>query len=1638
MPGPAAKRTSCPPPRSAIDRVAAGRKIGGLGTAAKTSAGSDPLAPFSTPVRRWFEFSFEGPTPAQAGGWRAISGGANALICAPTGSGKTLAAFLWGIDKLSRAGDRGNGVRIVYVSPLKALSYDIERNLRAPLRGIGAEISVGLRTGDTSQAERRAMRKSPPDILITTPESLYLILSSDAREILTGVEAAIVDEIHAVAHSKRGSHLALTLERLDHLVKDHGSRLAGPVAGEASGRALGFSPEDDDASRPAGPVGAGDPPPPPVAKASSGVGLPTPPPAGGAPGVQRIGLSATQRPLERIAQFLVGPKRDCEIVDAGVAKELDLEIVVPVEDMSEPGAPSFPSQDGVPADGEPNAHVRSIWPAIYPELLKLVREHKSTIVFVNARRAAERIAKRLNELAAEEPHHELPATEQGGAWPAGPVAEGSPPAHPPEGQPSTPPAGDLSSGDGVPGGGAVGGPTPEEALATAGGGGSPAATGPAGAGAVEEIARAHHGSLSHEERSLVEEMLKSGQLPCLVATSSLELGIDMGAVDLVIQVESPKSVSRGLQRVGRAGHSLGEVSRGRVFPKFRADLLECAVVARRMREGAIEETVIPQNPLDVLAQHLVSMAALDEWGVDEVERLVTATEPFGDLSREQLENVLDMLDGRYPSDRFAELRPRIVWDRTKGTMHGRKGARQLVVTNAGTIPDRGLYGVHLPDGRRVGELDEEMVYEARPGQTFLLGATTWRIEEITRDRVIVTPAPGLPGAVPFWKGDGIGRPAELGRAIGAFAREAVSRDPKELAAEYDLDRRAAENLVAYLREQQAATRVVPSDETIVVERFRDEIGDWRLCVLSPFGGRVHAAWGLALGQKIREERELEADAIWSDDGIVVHLPDADDPPPADLVMVEPDELEDLVVRELSGSALFGARFRENASRSLLIPRAYPGKRTPLWQQRLKSQSLLEVARDFPRFPVVLETYRECLRDVLDLPSLREILADLHSRKLGLVEVETPTASPFASSLLFDYVATYMYEGDTPNAERRAAALALDRDLLRELLGQEELRELIDPEALVEVEAQLQHRTEAGRASDRDALQQVLRNLGDLSAEECAERVAEGYSAASMLEKLVAERRVAAVRIGGEERFIAGEDAGLYRDALGVPPPAGLPETFLADHPDAMRALVRRYARTHGPFPTAQLAARYGVDPAPALRELEREGALVRGELLPGGNEREWCDAEVLRRVRRASLAHLRREVEPAARDRFARFLPSWQNVDAHRAAGAGPDRLRDALVPLQGVALTPKVWENDVLPRRLGAYSPAWLDELCTSGELVWIGAGARGRSDGRVALYFREDVRLAGPPPASAKLERAEGAAQEAIRERLTAGPSFWLDLLADLDCPAEELHNALWDLAWSGEVTNDAFAPLRAPRLRSVPPHERQGRRFARRRSGAGTAVQGRWSLTAPLFEGAPGPGAKLRAQAELMLERYGIVTRETVLAEGVPGGFATLYAELGNLELLGTARRGYFVEGLGGAQFALPGAVERLRSLPETDGGFQILAATDPANPYGAALPWPKPASGRRPARAPGAHVLLRDGEPLLYVERGGRSILRLAELDDDALVAAMGALAEAASTGRLPKLGVEKLDGEPVIGSGHEEALLSAGFSRGPRKLTASAR
>jgi ATP-dependent helicase Lhr and Lhr-like helicase len=1418
---------------------------------------------FSPATRAWFEGTFDAPTPAQSLGWPAIATGGHVLVQAPTGSGKTLAAFLYGIDRLTPS--PGEGLRLLYVSPLKALNYDIERNLRGPLAGLRSELRVAVRTGDTPARERQAMLRNAPDILITTPESLFLLLTSQGRELLKTVETLIVDEVHAVAGTKRGAHLAVSLERLDRLT-----------------------------ARP----------------------------------VQRIGLSATQRPLEEIGRFVSGA-RPIELVDAGRAKELDLEVVVPVEDMSDLSA-SQPIRQPEIVDGSfitdgvgPVTH--SIWPSIYPELLRLVEAHRSTIVFVNNRRLAERLALRLNELAEK------------------------------------------------------------------------------------EIARAHHGSLAREQRVEIEELLKRGEIPCLVATSSLELGIDMGAVDLVVQVESPKSVARGLQRIGRAGHELGAVSKGRIFPKFRLDLLESAVVAKRMRAGEIEETVIPRNPLDVLAQHVVAICADEEIAVDELHELVRGAYPFADLSRVQLENVLDMLAGRYPSDEFAELKPRIVWDRTAGVVRGRAGARRLAVTNAGTIPDRGLFTVQLVDsGSRVGELDEEMVYEARAGQTFMLGASTWRIEEITRDRVIVSPAPGVPGAVPFWKGEGVGRPYELGAAIGAASRELTALSDEQaferLCTDYHLDALAAKNLLRFLREQETATGAVPSDRTIVVERFRDEIGDWRVCILTPFGGRVHAPWALALAARLRESLGLEAQSIWSDDGIALHLPDADAAPALSELLLAADEVEELVVQEVGQSALYGARFRENSARALLIPRRRPGERTPLWQQRLKAQSLLQVARRYPAFPIVLETYRECLQDVFDLPALRQLLHGVATRQVDVVEVETPSASPFAASLLFDYVATYMYEDDTPPAERRAQALSLDRELLRELLGQEELRDLLDRDAVEQVESQLR-----GEPRSPDDLHHLLLLRGDLRVGEYDQTFAE---------PLLAERRALVVRFAGGERLIAAEDAGRYRDALGAMPPSGLPDAFLESGELPLRTLLARFARGRGPFTTAEAAVRFGIAlelAGPELEALERDERLVRGELRPGGTEREWCDPDVLRRLRRASLAALRKEVEPVEQTAYARFLPSWHGVD--RRGG-----LREALVPLQALPLPVSLWESDVLPRRVPAYRPELLDQLCATGEVVWIGAGLD-----RVAVYFREDAAALGRPAGAAA---PEDEAHDRIRAALARSAEFWLDLLAAAELDAEETLPALWDLVWAGEVTNDSWQPLRAPRRYGVPKAERRPRRFSRRRVAAITATQGRWSLTERLFAGPP----DRRALAELLLERQGIVTRDGVRAEGIPGGYGAVYGELRALETLGLCRRGYFVEGLGGAQFALGGAVERVRELRPREGDEPealVLAAADPAQPYGATLAWPKRA-GARAARVAGAFVVLLGGEAALFVERSGRSLVPLREPDESWLRPALAALVDHARRTGIRRLSVERFDGDPVGESEAMPLLAEAGFVAGPRR------
>src|SRR6478735_3410793 len=1230
---------------------------------------ADPLAPFSPAVRDWFQASFEAPTDAQARGWEAISGGQHTLIHAPTGSGKTLAAFLWTLDRLathpSAAPVRGTpgAVRVLYISPLKALTYDIERNLRAPLTGIALaaerlgeaapHITVASRTGDTPAEDRRQIARHPPDILITTPESLYLMLTSAARDVLARVEYVIVDEVHAIAGSKRGAHLALSLERVE--------ALRDPEAAD---------------SRP----------------------------------MQRIGLSATQRPLDTIARFLggVGPGREVTIVDAGARKPLDLQVVVPVDDMSALGELLPPDeQPGGPATGRGDMRT-SIWPSIHPRILELIRSHRSTIVFTNSRRLSERLAQRLNELAGE------------------------------------------------------------------------------------ELVRAHHGSIAREQRVQIEEDLKAGRVPAIVATSSLELGIDMGAVDLVIQVESPTSVARGLQRVGRAGHQVGAPSKGVIFPKYRGDLLECAIVTRRMHEGAIESTQIPRNPLDVLAQQLVAMTVMDRWSVDDLLALAQRASPYETLTREVLEGVLGMLAGAYPSDEFAELKPRVIWDRVTDVVEGRRDARVVAVTSGGTIPDRGLFGVFMvgevgTPGRRVGELDEEMVYELRAGMhgdVVVLGASSWRVEEITNERVIVSPAPGVPGKLPFWHGDAVGRPLELGRAMGAFVGELegdLARGEKgrkvataRLRETHDLDERAAANLLAYLDDEREATGALPTDKRIVVERFRDELGDWRLCLLTPFGGRVHAPWSLALEARIGERLGMEVQTIWSDDGIAIRLPEGDAPIAGieDLLFPEPDELEDLVVGQLANSALFASRFRENAARALLLPRRRPGTRTPLWQQRQRAADLLAVASRYGSFPILVETYRECLSDVFDLPALREILGGVARREIAVHGVETARASPFASSFLFDYVAAYMYDGDAPLAERRAGALTLDRDLLRELLGQEELRELLDPDALADLELNLQALTDDRRAGTLDQVHDLLRRLGDLSPDEAVARVEGGAAVAGpWLDELAATRRAVRARIAGDDRWIAIEDVARYRDGVGISPPVGVPAAFLGPAVAALEGLLARYARTHGPFLTPDPARRWGLPVGvveTALERLLENGTILRGEFRPGGAEREWLDPDVLRVLRRRSLARLRREVEPVDPAALGRFLPAWHGVTAFGEAApelrpsAALERLAEVVDQLAGLPIPASVLERDVLPARIPGYQPRLLDELGAMGEVAWVGRGSLGRDDGRIVLVRpgREILRPSGAPDG---VEPPSEPRHVAIREHLTArGASFYRELFS------------------------------------------------------------------------------------------------------------------------------------------------------------------------------------------------------------------------------------------------------------------------------------
>jgi len=1569
----------------------------------------DPLAPFHAPVRDWFTSVFDAPTRPQALGWPAIARGDSTLILAPTGSGKTLTAFLWCLDRLmfAPAPPKAERCRALYVSPLKALAVDVERNLRAPLAGIAQLASsrgdayitpaIAIRTGDTPAGERARFQREPSDILITTPESLYLLLTSNAREALRSIETIIIDEIHALVPTKRGAHLALSIERL---------------------AAICTQP------------------------------------------LQRIGLSATQRPLEEVARFLGGAEpvvpraaashladqtrasaaarpahtgraeaeigdefsahrrtiryRPVTIVDAGRKKPLALTIEVPVEDMARlTTADDIPSGPASVGDTRP-----SIWSAIHPRLLELIRAHRSTLIFVNSRRLAERLAGALNELAGE------------------------------------------------------------------------------------TLVRSHHGSIARSQRVEIEDLLKGGGLRALVATSSLELGIDMGAIDLVVQIEAPPSVASGLQRIGRGGHQVDAVSRGVIFPKFRGDLVACAAVAKAMHEGAVEATRYPRNPLDIVAQQVVAMTSMDAWSVDALFDTIRGAAPFAELSRTIFEGVLDMLSGRYPSDEFAELRPRVTWDRIAGTIAAREGAKRVAIANGGTIPDRGLYGVFLlgagPGAARVGELDEEMVFESRPGETFVLGASSWRIEEITHDRVLVSPAPGQPGKMPFWKGDRAGRPLELGLAIGSLMRDLIRLPPAaaidRLTREHDLDRLAAENLLQYLRDQIAATGSLPDAGTIVVERVRDELGDWRVCVLSPRGGRVHAPWAMAAAAKIREETGADVETIWGDDGFVVRFPDVDQPPDPRLLLPDPDEVQALVVRQLGATALFAAKFRENAARSLLLPKRRAGQRAPLWQQRKRSADLLAVASRYGSFPMLLETYRECLRDFFDIPALVSTLGDLRSRTIRVATVDSDTPSPFAASLLFSYVASFLYDGDAPLAERRAQALAVDQSQLRELVGDAEMRELLDAESIEAVERQLQRLDPKFQARSADGVHDMLLGLGDLTADEIAARTTTDAVAASIA-TLEAERRAIRLRIAGEPRYVAVEDAARFRDALGVPPPLGLPDALLQPVRDPLGDLALRFARTHAPFAAIDFSARYAIAPAAAeavLARLALEGRLIEGEFRPGGTHREWTDANVLRMLRRRSLAKLRHEIEPVDQAALGRLTTTWQGIVKRRH---GADALLDAIEQLQGAPIPASILEAEVLPARIDGYDPADLDAVTAAGEVVWVGVEPLGERDGRVALYLADHLAALLPPqmrsmPEAAQREkgarrRPETSAQPALTERESRivdhlharGASFFgpLHEAAGGGYPAETV-DALWNLVWRGLVTNDTFHALRAF-TRARVASARKARRLAsqesptyRSRRVAPPSAEGRWALVdrAPA---ASTRSSKTRdatkwsaAMAQQLLARHGVLTREAVGAESIPGGFGIVYPALKAMEESGRVRRGYFVAGLGATQFALPGAVDLLRSLRDApeDSEVAVLAATDPANPYGATLKWPAPPSmqnaertqghsdsvnsapsalnvvkgaARGPTRSVGASVILVNGALAAYIARGDRQLVTFLPEEEPARsrvarAVAHALLARARSGGDTPRgMLIEEIDGQPPNRHALAPFLAQAGFAAG---------
>jgi ATP-dependent Lhr-like helicase len=1532
---------------------------------ARTSADADAALSLFHPItQEWFRAAFAQPTAPQRLGWPAIARGESTLILAPTGTGKTLTAFLWCLDRLmlQRKAEEPSGCRVIYLSPLKALAVDVERNLRFPLAGITATAhrhgvtihtpGIGVRTGDTPQRERSRFRRTPAEILITTPESLYLLLTSESAAALRTVETVIVDEIHALVPTKRGAHLALSLERLEAITQQP---------------------------------------------------------------LQRIGLSATQRPLEEVAHFLAGTERahaeepsattvlseqwtsDDEaphrfrpvtIVNASEPKRLELKVEVPVEDMARL------SQQEEPPNGAASQEPKrtSIWSAIHPRLLEIILQRRSTLIFVNNRRSAERIAEAINELAQQ------------------------------------------------------------------------------------PLARAHHGSLAAAQRSGIEEQLKAGQIRALVATSSLELGIDMGAIDLVIQIEAPPSVASGMQRIGRAGHQVGAASEGIIFPKYRADLVACATVTRAMHDGLVESTRYLRNPLDVLAQQVVATVAHPpplarprlkgqaprepQIGFDDLFALTRGAAAFASLTRAAFEGVLDMLAGRYPSDEFAELRPRITWDRTRNILTPREGAKSLAILNGGTIPDRGLYGVFLSGTEkkpvRVGELDEEMVFESKQGEVFLLGASSWRIDEITHDRVLVSPAPGEPGKMPFWHGDLAGRPLEFGQRIGALVREiremprnaAISR----LVREHDLEAQAAENLLRFLAEQESVTVTVPDDRDIVIESSRDELGDWRVCVLTPFGSRVHAPWAMAVSGRLRAAGS-NAETMWTDDGFVLRFPDTDEPPDAQMLLLDPREATDLVLRQLGATALFAAKFREASARALLLPRRRAQGRTPLWSQRKRASDLLSVASGYPSFPMLLETYRECMRDVFDMPAFLETLRAVEAQRIRVHVVNTPKPSPFAASLLFGYVANYIYEGDAPLAERRAQALSIDQEQLRDLLGDTDLRELLDADAIAEVEEQLQSLGENQRVHTADGIHDLLLRLGDLSREELARRIASPELLAS-LGRLIRARRVIEITVANEKRLIAVEDAARYRDALSIALPSSIPASLLTPVEKPALELIRRYGRTHGPFTLQEVAQRFHLDAQQteaALRALALNGRIVEGGFRPHGVYREWCDVESLRLIRRKSLSRLRKEIEPVEQHTLARLETHWQGVLQRRR---GLDALLDTIENLQGAPLPASLLESQILPSRLAKYSPGDLDTLIAAGEVVWCGFDSLGGHDGRVALYLSDKVTALLPPRTKPpQLDPRE----EAILTQLSRGGAMFFAQLHDAlggGYPGETL-DALWSLVWRGLITNDTFHALRAyvakPETTRTAKREHNLPAFRSRRTTPPSA-QGRWALIPSIDRSTSAVQTEWsHAIAQQLLQRYGIVTRESVAQENLPGGFSAVYEVLKALEESGRIRRGYFVAGLGAAQFALPSAVDLLRSLrntPQPDKPEMLtLAATDPANMYGSVLRWPQftgdsDAAATTLTRSAGASIVLRNGELIAYMRRNNPHLsvfLPAEEPDRSAAARDLAAfLAEQTQelrrreeSGHREGLLISVINGQPAHLHFLSRFLLDAGFFAAPR-------